>query len=173
MAGRSTTARYREPVAARSRSAATPHDRGNACPAATNDRTFAALGIRPKDELALDALRGKPLMPCGPGSAGRAGVPRLAPGKRLSALSRSERESMSGFVCACASEVCALIGCQRAQAVRDSYLAKRASLEPVQPLRQCMCVGPQNGQPLCPCRMREVVVKNGRYVRPEQDLGAV
>lgn len=37
----------------------------------------------------------------------------------------------------------------------------------------CNCIGPQNGQPLCPCKMRGVVVKNGRYVIPEQDLGPV
>lgn len=37
----------------------------------------------------------------------------------------------------------------------------------------CNCIGPQNGEPLCPCRMRGVVVKNGRYVMPEQDLGPV
>lgn len=36
----------------------------------------------------------------------------------------------------------------------------------------CCCVGPQNGEPLCPCQMRTLVVKNGRYVRPEQDFGA-
>jgi len=35
----------------------------------------------------------------------------------------------------------------------------------------CFCVGPQKGQPLCPCRMRGVTIKNGRYVIPEQDLG--
>ena len=29
---------------------------------------------------------------------------------------------------------------------------------------ECFCVGPQNGQPLCPCRMRGVQVKDGRYV---------
>ena len=44
MAGRSAAARYRGPVVARSRSAANLHDRGTACPAATHDRTFAALG---------------------------------------------------------------------------------------------------------------------------------
>lgn len=38
--------------------------------------------------------------------------------------------------------------------------------------RQCFCIGPQNGQPLCPCQMRSVTVENGRYVR-KQDLGAV
>lgn len=35
----------------------------------------------------------------------------------------------------------------------------------------CLCIGPQNGEPLCPCKMRGVVVKKGRYVIPEQDLG--
>lgn len=28
----------------------------------------------------------------------------------------------------------------------------------------CGCIGPQNGKPLCPCRMRSVQVKDGRYV---------
>lgn len=36
----------------------------------------------------------------------------------------------------------------------------------------CNCIGPQNGQPLCPCMMRSVTVENGRYVRRE-DLGPV
>lgn len=34
----------------------------------------------------------------------------------------------------------------------------------------CFCVGPQNGEPLCPCQMRSVTVENGRYIR-KQDLG--
>jgi hypothetical protein len=28
----------------------------------------------------------------------------------------------------------------------------------------CNCIGPQNGQPLCPCMMRNVHVKDGRYI---------
>ncbi len=36
----------------------------------------------------------------------------------------------------------------------------------------CNCVGPQDGQPRCPCMMRDVQVKDGRYVRTE-DLGPV
>ena len=28
----------------------------------------------------------------------------------------------------------------------------------------CGCVGRQNGQPLCPCRMRNLQVVDGRYV---------
>lgn len=34
----------------------------------------------------------------------------------------------------------------------------------------CNCIGPQDGAPCCPCAMRDVVVKDGRYVRI-QDLG--
>lgn len=36
----------------------------------------------------------------------------------------------------------------------------------------CFCMGPQNGEPLCPCQMRKVVIRNGRYIY-EQDLGPV
>jgi hypothetical protein len=42
-----------------------------------------------------------------------------------------------------------------------------------EPLSPCNCIGPQRGKPLCPCAMRGVVIKNGRYVRPEQELGPV
>jgi len=34
----------------------------------------------------------------------------------------------------------------------------------------CNCVGPQNGEPLCPCRMRNVARKDGRWVEV-RDLG--
>ena len=37
----------------------------------------------------------------------------------------------------------------------------------------CACIGPQNGEPRCPCVMRGVVQRNGRWVKPEQDLGPV
>lgn len=39
-------------------------------------------------------------------------------------------------------------------------------------MRACNCIGPQNGQPLCPCMMRGVEIKDGRYVRTV-DLGPV
>jgi hypothetical protein len=39
------------------------------------------------------------------------------------------------------------------------------------PAHACNCIGPQNGQPRCPCAMRDVQVVNGRYVLPAQDLG--
>jgi hypothetical protein len=34
----------------------------------------------------------------------------------------------------------------------------------------CNCIGPQNGQPLCPCQMSSVHVRDGRFVQ-ERDLG--
>jgi hypothetical protein len=34
----------------------------------------------------------------------------------------------------------------------------------------CNCIGPQCGQPLCPCQMRGVSIQDGRYVRVT-DLG--
>ena len=37
----------------------------------------------------------------------------------------------------------------------------------------CFCIGPQNGEPLCPCRMKNVIIRNGRYIMPERDLGPV
>jgi hypothetical protein len=37
----------------------------------------------------------------------------------------------------------------------------------------CNCIGPQDGQPLCPCAMHDVVIRDGRYVLPERDLGPV
>jgi hypothetical protein len=37
----------------------------------------------------------------------------------------------------------------------------------------CHCVGPQNGEPLCPCMMRGVTKKDGRWIIPEKDLGPV
>lgn len=37
----------------------------------------------------------------------------------------------------------------------------------------CNCIGPQNGEPLCPCQMRGLVQRDGRWVRPEKDMGPV
>lgn len=28
----------------------------------------------------------------------------------------------------------------------------------------CNCIGPQNGEPVCPCRMRRLIIRNGRFV---------
>lgn len=40
-------------------------------------------------------------------------------------------------------------------------------------MHSCGCVGPQNGQPLCPCMMRGIQQRDGRWVEPERDLGPV
>jgi len=39
----------------------------------------------------------------------------------------------------------------------------------------CFCIGPQDGEPLCPCRMRtsSIFKRKGRWIRPEQDIGPV
>lgn len=71
---------------------------------------------------------------------------------------------MSGIVCACASEECAVFGCQR---IRRMYEERNVQQPVAQP---CDCIGPQNGQPLCPCQMKGVTVKDGRYVLV-RDLG--
>lgn len=39
-------------------------------------------------------------------------------------------------------------------------------------ISSCYCIGPQNGEPVCPCRMRDVKKINGRYVKTV-DLGPV
>lgn len=56
----------------------------------------------------------------------------------------------------------------RSSARRDAvYEAERMRV------RACNCVGPQNGQPKCPCAMQGVIIRDGRYIQPEQDLGPV
>jgi hypothetical protein len=37
-------------------------------------------------------------------------------------------------------------------------------------IHSCNCIGPQNGQPACPCQMAGVTIENGRYIR-RVDLG--
>ena len=37
----------------------------------------------------------------------------------------------------------------------------------------CACIGPQNVQPRCPCMMRGLVQRDGRWIEPERDLGPV
>lgn len=41
--------------------------------------------------------------------------------------------------------------------------------------KSCHCIGPQNGQPYCPCEMKakKVFERNGRWIEPEKDLGPV
>ena len=38
--------------------------------------------------------------------------------------------------------------------------------------RACLCPGPREGEPLCPCLMDQVEIRNNRYVLI-QDLGPV
>lgn len=52
----------------------------------------------------------------------------------------------------------------------EQHLAKLRQCQPSTALNLCNCIGPQNGQPVCPCQMRGVVILNGRYVRTT-DLG--
>ena len=56
---------------------------------------------------------------------------------------------------------------------RDWPVADRDKVSHGVQTAPCFCVGPQNGQPLCPCRMRGVIIRDGRYILPEQDLGPV
>lgn len=37
-------------------------------------------------------------------------------------------------------------------------------------MTSCYCIGPQNGQPACPCQMKDVRIVGGRYTRTI-DLG--
>ena len=37
-------------------------------------------------------------------------------------------------------------------------------------MHSCNCIGPQNGEPECPCVMQNVKIKDGRYIL-EKDLG--
>lgn len=50
-------------------------------------------------------------------------------------------------------------------------MAAKLSLGQQSGLTPCACMGPQNGQPLCPCRMKSVQIVDGRYVLPSRDLG--
>lgn len=51
----------------------------------------------------------------------------------------------------------------------NSWLSEGAPLGDLP--HACNCIGPQNGDPVCPCQMRSVSIRNGRYVRVI-DLGA-
>lgn len=76
------------------------------------------------------------------------------------------------ILCFCSSEECQVLGCQRVRDIKEKASIK-AGLIRQKWHQECGCIGPQNGQPLCLCRMRDqgVTIKAGRYVRPEQDLG--
>lgn len=52
----------------------------------------------------------------------------------------------------------------------ERHLQKLRQSQPGPMLHACNCIGPQSGQPACPCQMRSVTIENGRYVR-RIDLG--
>ncbi|MFN3833408.1 MAG: hypothetical protein ACK4SQ_14375 [Allorhizobium sp.] len=54
--------------------------------------------------------------------------------------------------------------------ITEEWLMRRAALEDGHDVHACNCIGPQNGQPVCPCRMRGVSIEDGRYVE-RRDLG--
>lgn len=56
--------------------------------------------------------------------------------------------------------------------ITKEWFESRAHLEDGYDVHACNCVGPQNGQPVCPCRMRGVTIEDGRYVE-RRDLGPV
>lgn len=39
----------------------------------------------------------------------------------------------------------------------------------------CFCMGPQNGEPFCPCIMRErgIIKRDGKWIEPEKVIGDV
>ena len=39
----------------------------------------------------------------------------------------------------------------------------------------CFCIGPQNGEPYCPCEMRSrgIFQRDGKWIEPEKVVGAV
>lgn len=37
----------------------------------------------------------------------------------------------------------------------------------------CYCIGPQHGEPVCPCEMSQVFERDGRWIQKEIDLGPV
>lgn len=53
-----------------------------------------------------------------------------------------------------------------AQAVDKFNESMQSDLGAVNP---CACVGPQDGEPVCPCAMRWVTVVGGRYYRVNTD----
>jgi hypothetical protein len=48
--------------------------------------------------------------------------------------------------------------------------AREAFGQPV--AHPCNCIGPQRGEPRCPCAMRNVIKRDGRWIQIEQDLGS-
>ena len=56
---------------------------------------------------------------------------------------------------------------------RYDAIQKHQGWEPTQAITQCGCIGPQRGEPLCPCAMRGLIKRDGRWIKPEVDFGPV
>lgn len=56
---------------------------------------------------------------------------------------------------------------------RECLSATGQGLIKHQVMQACGCIGPQCGEPMCPCSMRaqNVVKRDGRWIRLECDLG--
>lgn len=54
-----------------------------------------------------------------------------------------------------------------------SRSANQFSVSGASTFHACNCIGPQNGEPYCPCKMRGVERRGGRWVEPERDLGPI
>lgn len=51
------------------------------------------------------------------------------------------------------------------KAATDRYMQEWMHVSiPSTPARACNCVGPRPGDPVCPCRMSALTVRNGRWV---------
>lgn len=37
----------------------------------------------------------------------------------------------------------------------------------------CNCIGPQRNEPKCPCLMRNIIERDGRWIQKEVDLGPI
>lgn len=55
----------------------------------------------------------------------------------------------------------------------DFWIKGYVNSLPAQAGHACNCVGPQPGKPRCPCMMRGIIERDGRWVEPERDLGPV
>lgn len=53
----------------------------------------------------------------------------------------------------------------------EKYQASSVKLE--HQAHACCCIGPQPGFPRCPCMMRGLIQRDGRWIEPEKDLGPV
>lgn len=80
----------------------------------------------------------------------------------------------SGTVCPVCQGFIAPVGVPYSYAGRYCHCTTGGRLQSIQStmMMPCNCIGPQPGFPRCPCQMRGVVKRDGRWIQLEQDLGA-